>query len=59
MNNSKVSLDTLAPFAVATTSFHLAEVNQAAALVLTLLGCVYTSRKIWVSFKTTRNTPEE
>ena len=42
------------PFGVAAISFTLADINAIAALLLTTLGIVYTSRKLWLSF---RNKP--
>lgn len=53
-------LEPAAPFAIAAISFSIADVNAMAALVLTVLGIVYTSRKIWLSFqRKERNEPAD
>ena len=54
-----IGFDVVTPFAVALASFPLAEVHQVAAIALTGLGCVYTLRKLWLSFKDTDTRTED
>lgn len=49
-------LDHASPFLIAAASLSLADLNAAAALVLTCLGIAYTGRKLWLSFKKPKNS---